>query len=132
MWRLPESRRHMSGVKESRSVFAVLVVVLAVKSVTVSIVQVIDMITVDYCFVSTILAMEMLFGGVLCNVTMLVIMIAVRSVVVAVVDVVDMVAVGYCFVSTSFTVRMFFQSVLCVMLAHESLLIRSENSSHYC
>ncbi|MDO4260050.1 MAG: hypothetical protein Q4C87_11090 [Actinomycetaceae bacterium] len=101
-----------------------LVVVLAMGSVTVAIVDVIHVIAVLYSLVTAAFAMLVLFFSVLCDRFMFIIVIAVERVVVSAVNIVHMVAVLDCFVATAFAMLVVSNGVFGVdiFFSHESVL----------
>lgn len=72
-----------------------LVVVIAVHGVLMTVVQVVDVVTMRHGFVAALLAVSVLLGGVLRNRVVLVVVVLVQCVAVVVVQVVDVIAVRH-------------------------------------
>ena len=98
-----------------------LVVVIAVGGVLVSIMHIIDMVTMLNSLVTTILAVSMLSNSMLCNCLVLVIVIAMQRMVVGSVHVVHMVAMLDGLVTTAFAMLVLVYAVLSmnVSVAHD-------------
>ncbi|WP_223804415.1 hypothetical protein [Arcanobacterium haemolyticum] len=91
-----------------------LVVMFAVKSVAVTIVDVINVIFVGYGFMAAAFAVHVFFNGVFCYRFVFIVVIAVKSVVVGAVHVVNVIAVLDGFVAAAFAVHVFFNGVFCM------------------
>lgn len=100
----------------------VLVIMGAVKSMAMSVMNVVDVVTVLDGLMSTVFAVGVFFDAVLSNGAVLVVMVAMKGVVVVAVDVVDVVTVLDCFVSAVFAVLVLSDGVFGVLIGHGVLL----------
>ncbi len=101
---------------------SVLVVVGAVKGMSVSIMDVVNMVAVLNSLMTTVFTMGVFFDAVFSNGAVLIVVVTMKGVVVLAVDVVDVVTVLDCFVSTVFAVLVLSDGVFCVLIGHGVLL----------
>lgn len=101
---------------------SVLVVVGAVKSMAVAVMNVVDVVTVLDSLMAAVLAVGVFFDAVLSNGAVLVVVVTMKGVVMVAVDVVDVVAVLDCFVSAVFAVLVLSDGVFGVLISHGVLL----------